>query len=109
MSSQLPLLIERYVAAANSGDVDSLPDLFASSATVRDEGGTHAGLDAIRKWMAGTQEKYGYSMLALGSREQAGKTVVDVRLTGSFPGSRVTLEFIFAITEGRIESLEIRS
>jgi len=109
MPKPLPLPIERYLAAENTGDLDSLGEIFAPRATVRDEGGTHVGLDAIRKWKAGTKAKYGHRVTALASHESGGRTVVDVRLAGQFPGSPVAVAFVFALVEGKIESLEVRS
>jgi len=109
MPIRLPEPIERYVAAENSGDLDSLDEIFAAGAVVRDEGGIHAGLDAIRKWMAGTREKYGHRMTPLASEDRAHGSVVEIRMTGRFPGSPVTLDFAFTLAAGKIESLEIAS
>jgi len=109
MPKPLPLPIARYLAAENTGDLDSLGEIFAPRATVRDEGGIHVGLDAIREWKAGTKAKYDHRVTALGSRGSGRRTVVDVRLAGRFPGSPVTVEFVFALAEGKIESLEVRS
>jgi hypothetical protein len=40
---------------------------------------------------------------------RGGKTVVSTKLTGNFPGSPVTLDFVFTLEGGKIAALEIRS
>ena len=107
MSIDLPLPIDRYVAIENSGDVDALSECFASDATVRDEGHTYEGLAAIREWKADTKKKYNHTVAPLEVAHRDGKTVLKARLSGSFPGSPVTLEFSFVLEDGKIASLEI--
>lgn len=107
MSIQLPPPIDRYVKIENSGDVEALAECFAPNATVRDEGQTYEGLDAIKKWKAETKKKYGHSITPLEVAHRNGKIVLKARLTGSFPGSPVTVGFSFVLKDGRIVSLEI--
>jgi SnoaL-like domain len=99
--------IDQYVRIENSGDVEALAECFAPNATVRDEGQTYEGLDAIKKWKAETKKKYGHSITPLEVADRNGKIVLKARLTGSFPGSPVTVGFSFAVKDGRITSLEI--
>ena len=107
MSLHLPLPIDIYVQAENSGDVDAMSACFASDATVRDEGHTHAGLAAIKAWKVETKKKYDHRVEPLGVVERDGKTVLTARLTGNFPGSPVTLEFSFVLKHDKIVSLEV--
>jgi hypothetical protein len=48
MSLKLPLPVELYVRIENAGETDALSTCFADNATVRDEGRTYQGLDAIK-------------------------------------------------------------
>jgi hypothetical protein len=105
----LPAPIERYVAAENSGDFSSLGEIFAPNATVHDEGRDYAGLEAIRGWMKSTKEKYGHRLEPLEATQRGRKSAVKIRLAGDFPGSPVTVQFVFALARGRIESLEVTS
>ena len=107
MSIPLPPAIDLYVEIENSGDVDALSQCFAPDATVRDEGHTYEGLPAIRQWKADTKEKYHHAVAPLEVAYRDGNTVLKAKLTGSFPGSPVTLEFNFVLKEGKIASLEI--
>jgi hypothetical protein len=105
----LPPPIDLYVNAENSDDIGSLSQCFAPDATVRDEGGIHKGLAAIRKWKAATKEKYHHTVTPLEVAERDGKTVLKARLDGNFPGSPVTLDFFFVLEDGKIASLEIHA
>jgi len=103
MSIHLPPAIDLYVKAENSGQVQALSECFAPNATVRDEGRTYKGLPAIKEWKAETKKKYDHTVTPL---EIVG-TVLKAKLSGSFPGSPVTLEFRFVLEGGKIASLEI--
>jgi hypothetical protein len=105
----LPPPIDLYVKAENSDDIELLSQCFAPDATVHDEGGIHKGLAAIRKWKAGTKEKYHHTVTPLEVAERDGKTVLKARLDGDFPGSPVTLDFFFVLEDGKIASLEIHA
>jgi len=103
MSIHLPPAIDLYVKAENSGQVQALSECFAPNATVRDEGRTYKGLPAIKEWKAETKKKYNHTVTPL---EIVG-TVLKAKLSGSFPGSPVTLAFRFVLEGGKIASLEI--
>ena len=107
MSIHLPPPIDLYVRIENSGDVEALSECFASNATVRDEGHTYEGLSAIMEWKADTKKKYNHTVAPLEVADRDGKTVLKAKLTGTFPGSPVTLEFSFVLEDGKIVSLEI--
>ena len=107
MSIHLPPAIEIYINAENSGDVDAMSRCFAPDAIVRDEGLTYEGLVAIKQWKTETKKKYSHSVEPLDAVERDGKTVVTSKLTGNFPNSPVTVEFIFGLKDDKIVSLEI--
>ena len=107
MSIPLPSPIDVYVRIENSGDVEALSECFTPNATVHDEGHTYKGLPAIRKWKADTKKKYNHTVAPLAVAHRDGKTVLEAKLTGDFPGSPVTLEFSFVLEDGKIASLEI--
>jgi hypothetical protein len=105
----LPKPIAMYIEGENSGDVSLFDQCFAEDASVRDESETHEGLAAIKDWKAETKRKYQHSVEPLSIVEQDGKFRLTNRLTGNFPGSPIELEFVFAIRDERIVSLEVRS
>ena len=107
MSIHLPAPINLYVQIENSGDVEALPECFAPGAIVRDEGHAYEGLAAIKRWKAGTKQKYNHTVEPLDVADRNGKTVLKAKLAGNFPGSPVTLEFRFVLEDGKIAALEI--
>jgi hypothetical protein len=109
MPVQLPDPIERYVQIANSGTPEAAAECFAPDATVHDEGQTYEGVALIKDWMAATKKKYGHTVTPLELAERDGQSVLKARLTGTFPGSPITVNFSFVLADGKIRSLEIRS
>jgi hypothetical protein len=107
ISLQLPPAVGLYVKIENAGETDALSTCFAANATVRDEGQTYQGLDAIKKWKAETKKRYNHTIHPLAVSDREGKTILMAKLTGNFPGSPVTLEFSFVIKSGKIAALEI--
>ena len=109
MSIQLPPPIARYVQLENAGDTATLATCFAPNAIVRDEGRTYEGLAAITAWKAATKQKSHHTVTPLDVAQQQGKTVLKAQLTGTFPGSPVTLHFDFVLEAGKILSLEMHA
>jgi hypothetical protein len=109
MSLHLPKPIELFMSSENAHDTDALTACFAADATVRDEGRTRKGLKDIAAWRRETTRKYQHTVTPVAVAEREGKTVVSTELTGNFPGSPVTLDFIFQLEDDRIASLEIQS
>jgi hypothetical protein len=107
MSIQLPPPIALYVELENAGDTATLSTCFTPNAIVRDESHTYEGLAAITAWKAETTKKYHHTITPLDVAHQQGKTFLTAQLTGTFPGSPVTLHFDFVLEAGKILSLEI--
>jgi hypothetical protein len=76
---------------------------------VKDEGQTHVGLAAIRRWKDDTSARFSYRSEPFSWEQNDDITVVTSRLTGDFPGSPVDLRFLFQLAQGKIASLEIIS
>ena len=107
MALKLPKPVELYFAADDSNDPNDLDLCLAGDATVRDEGRTHAGLAAIKRWKAETKKKYNHTIEPLEAEERDGGIAVKGRVSGNFPGSPATLEFVFLLAAGKITTLEI--
>ena len=106
MSIDLPEPIAEYFGA-DRVSADAVVRCFTSNAVVKDEGHTYIGIEAISKWKTEASAKYRYTAVPLASEKQGGTTVVTSRLTGSFPGSPVTLRYFFRLERGKISFLEI--
>jgi hypothetical protein len=81
---------------------------FTANATVRDEGRTMTGLKGIAAWRRETARKYHHTVEPVAAVRD-GRTVVSTKLSGHFPGSPVTLDFVFDLEGDKIASLEIES
>jgi hypothetical protein len=109
MSVHLPKAIEFFMSSENAHDADALAACFAPDATVRDEGRTRRGLTEIAAWRRETTEKYHHTVEPVAVAERDGKTIVATKLSGKFPGSPITLDFVFKLKDDKISSLEIQS
>ncbi|HXV23250.1 MAG TPA: nuclear transport factor 2 family protein [Alphaproteobacteria bacterium] len=105
----LPKPIEIFMSSENTHDTGPLAECFALDATVQDEGQTLKGLKAIKAWRLETATKYQHTLEPVGASARGGKTIVSTKLTGNFPGSPITLDFVFTLEGGKIAALEIKS
>jgi hypothetical protein len=108
MTLPLPEPIANYFAAEMAGDSGALARCFTQDGVVRDEGGTFTGIAAIQQWNTQAKEKYRYTVEPLSVNARDGEIVVIGTLAGEFPGSPITLHYVFRVTGSRIVSLEIR-
>lgn len=99
----LPAPLAAYFAAHDHRDTASL---FAPDAVVRDEGQTHAGAAAIAAWLDRVETSYHprYAVKAVESAD--GRTIVTFEVSGTFPGSPVTLRQAFTVADGYVQRLE---
>jgi hypothetical protein len=109
MSIKLPPITQKYVDASNAHDVKSILACFADDAMVRDENATIRGKIDIERWITATIEKYNFQFKPLSSQQRDNETVVSVEVSGTFPGSPISLDYHFAIATDKIASLTIDS
>jgi ketosteroid isomerase-like protein len=105
----LPPTIQCYIDASNAHDVQSILVCFADDAVVRDENSTMRGKIDIERWITTTIEKYKFQFKPLRTKEGDNETIVAVQISGTFPGSPITLDYHFAIASEKIASLIIDS
>ena len=107
MTIEMPAPIARYFAADKGKDPDAVAACFTEDALVRDEGKTHSGSDAIRRWKADAASQYSYVAEPVEIAQRGGRIVVTSHLVGDFPGSPVDLRYCFGLQGDRIADLEI--
>ena len=107
MTLALPEPIAAYFAA-DSRDAEAVARCFTSDAVVKDEGQTHAGLAAIKRWKIEASAKFEYTIKPLSLEQKDNAAVVTCHLAGTFPGSPVDLRFFFRLERGKIAMLEIK-
>jgi len=101
--------IERYIEASNAHDVEGIVSCFADDAVVRDENAVRHGKIEIGHWATETIEKYKFRFKPLSAVEHGAETILSVEVSGSFPGSPITLDYHFTIANEKIQSLIIDS
>ena len=102
-------IIQSYVDASNAHDVNSILCCFAGDAVVRDENAMHRGKIEIERWASETIDKYKFHFKPLSAEKRGTETVVNIEVSGSFPGSPVTLDYHFTVANEKISSLTIDS
>ncbi|CAN5186769.1 nuclear transport factor 2 family protein [soil metagenome] len=107
MAIALPDVIARYFAADTEQDGDAVSRCFTETATVKDEGHSYVGRDAIRQWKADSSRKYTYTVEPFSISIEDDRTVVTSHLVGDFPGSPVDLRYLFTLDDEKIAALEI--
>jgi hypothetical protein len=108
MSIQLPSIIAAYFDADQGGSAERVAQCFMATAVVTDEGQTHAGRDAIRKWKAEASRKYSYTASPRAIASAGERAVVTGHVVGDFPGSPVDLRYVFRLEGDAIAALEIK-
>ncbi|PTE06748.1 nuclear transport factor 2 family protein [Mesorhizobium helmanticense] len=107
MTVKLPQPLADYFAAKNRHDIDGMLIPFSSEAAVRDEGETHQGSAAIRRWMEATTAKYQVTVKVADATVSGAAWRVAGIVSGNFPGSPATLHYNFTLANDRITRLEI--
>jgi len=108
MSDTAPLVVTRYLAAADAGDLPSLADCFAPDGTVLDEGRTYRGRGEIIGWREALAGTWTYTSSVTASEPVSAQVYrVNVRVEGDFPGGVADLTYRFTLREGLIEDLSI--
>jgi len=96
---------EEYFGAAVDPDRERYFSLFRDDVVVHDDGRSHHGLTAVRRWRAGIPSVR-YNLRGVTGTATACTAVAEV--SGDFPGSPVTLRFAFVRdVQGMITQLDI--
>ncbi|MFJ3445391.1 nuclear transport factor 2 family protein [Streptomyces sp. NPDC086081] len=94
-----------YFAAAADADHERHAALFADDAVVHDDGRSHRGIAAVRRWHAEVPDVT-YRVREVTGTAGACRAVADI--SGDFPGSPLTLRFAFERdARGKITLLDI--
>lgn len=100
--------IVTYLDAHDENRYADAAALFASDATVLDDGNTYEGLAAITAWIERSSSEYTFTSTRTGQQIiDEHHAVVQVRLDGSFPGGMVTLRYQFTLRGALIGRLAI--
>lgn len=103
----LPKVISELVTAQNEFDSTLYANCFTETAVVHDEGKVHTGRTEIEHWIADSNEKYRSTMKPLDYQQNGTSGVLSTEVSGTFPGSPLTLKFHFEIVDELIQSLKV--
>ena len=103
----LPAAVTRYLEAANRFDVETAAECFTADADVYDENRDYIGRDAIRAWIAETSRKYRPAFTLMRSVVYGNDVTMAVAVSGQFPGSPVTLDYMIQLQDSKILLLTI--
>lgn len=104
---ELPKVVERFVETQNNYDSKAYTECFTESAIVHDEGKVHTGKEEILQWIEHANEAYQSSMQPLKYEESGSNGVLTARVSGTFPGSPIVLQFHLGIMNNLIDSLKV--
>ena len=107
MNVNLPQIIQEYLNASNAHDVQAILSCFSDDAIVYDEEKDFRGKKMIEGWIEKTIEKYKFQFKPLSLKSEDSKVVVNIEVSGTFPGSPVSPDYHFTIAGGKILSLAI--
>ncbi len=103
----LPTIIKRLLQAQANFDSLAYSACFVATAAVLDEGKTYIGTDAIMKWNESTNNEYQTVLEPVDFRQEDYKLVLTAKVSGTFEGSPVLLDYHIETKGELIASLEI--
>lgn len=103
----LPQVIKDLVNAQNDFDSTDFANCFSETANVFDEGKTHIGKTAIKDWIEKATAEYNSTMEPLIFEGDSEKGFLKAKVSGTFPGSPLTLTYNFEFQDEKIQSLKI--
>jgi hypothetical protein len=107
MIMNLPEVINKLLQAQADFDSRAYADCFAETAIVYDEDEMHEGKERIRQWNETTNAKYRTVLEPVDFSQDGSKAVLTAKVSGTFDGSPVLLDYHLEIIDDQITSLEI--
>lgn len=103
-----PPVLDRYFAAEDAGDWDSLASCFTEDGVVTDDGEDYRGRPEIRRWRELNATRWTYTSELLGVEPADDlRYVAVVHLEGDFPGGVIDLRYRFTLDHDLISHLVI--
>lgn len=101
----LPEVVTQLIKAQNDFDSKAYANCFTETAVVFDEGKTHNGKTEIENWIDKANKKYQATMKPLEYSET--EHTLKTEVSGTFPGSPITMTYHYKFEDGLIQSLKI--
>ena len=101
----LPNVVTELIKAQNNFDSTAYATCFTERAIVFDEGKTHTGRKEIENWIEEANKAYQATMKPLEYSEI--EKTLKTEVSGTFPGSPITMIYHYEFEDGLIQSLKI--
>ena len=101
----LPKVVIELVKAQNDFDSKAYTNCFTETAVVFDEGKTHNGRIEIEHWIDKANKEYQATKKPLEYSET--EHTLKTEVSGTFPGSPITMTYHYEFEDGLIQSLKI--
>jgi hypothetical protein len=101
----LPKVVAELVKTQNNFDSVAYSNCFTQTAVVFDEGKTHKGRKEIEIWIDIANKEYKATMKPLEYSET--EHTLKTEVSGTFPGSPITMTYHYVFEDGLIQSLKI--
>ena len=103
----LPKAVRQYFDSRNAFDVAAALAQFEDDAFVEDENVEHRGRDSIREWLEETEAKYHPRFETQAAKQVGDHLVVTTVVSGTFPGSPLSIDHAFVLSGEKINRLVI--
>ena len=104
---KLPENIEGFIKAQNESDSTAFANYFTEHATVSDEGSSYSGREEIKQWIQAATERYNMQLTPIDFTQTGSKGKLTVKVSGTFPGSPVVMNYHLELDGSSIGSLKI--
>lgn len=101
----LPEVVIELIKTQNNFDSAAYANCFNETAVVFDEGKTHKGRKEIENWIEKANKEYRATMKPLEYSET--EHTLKTQVSGTFPGSPITMTYRYEFEDGLIQSLKI--
>lgn len=101
----LPKIVAELVKTQNNFDSLAYANCFTETAVVFDEGKTHNGRKEIENWIEKANKEYQATMKPIQYSEA--ESTLKTEVSGTFPGSPITMTYHYEFKDGLIQSLRI--
>lgn len=103
----LPKILLDYFNADARRDSAAVAACFTPDGAVFDEGGVHRGHAAIAGWHADAAARYATRTVPHAIDTQGTQCTVHAEVSGTFPGSPLTMAFTFTLAGAQLAGLAI--
>ena len=107
MKIELPAIVQTYLDSTNRHDIEAVLSCFSDDAIVRDEAHQYRGPKEIENWVATTIGKYKFQIKPQSASGGDIELLVAMGVSGTFPGSPITLDYRFTLSGDKISALTI--